>query len=260
MIEKLRKYFEENDTTPEFAEFILQPFKEGKPYYIGGVSEIMDITMGMDTEDIEEFICERNIQFPEDSFTVHYDVDMGGEGFAKNPNDCSVIISVQKISPNYILVVGWLKAVDDYALCPSFCIIPTGESEIDVHDEDFMEMLCKDLRHDGVEENFVDYIEELSEVYTEGAAYFFLFGSGDRDTSTDEELDGFIDQLKGMFIDVLYRFMIIKRQGSETKVTANMKPFKRGYIRLPDTSSDYYLIKSPNGKEYLGYTRRSPEV
>jgi len=260
MIEKLRKYFEESDTTTEFAEFILRPFKEGKQYHIGGISELMDITMGMDTEDIEEFICERNIQVPEDIFTVHYDVDMDGDGLAKNPNDCSVIVSVQKISPNYILVVGWLRAVKDYALCPSFCIIPTGDSELDIYHEDFMEQLCEDLRKEGVEENFVEYLEELLEVTIEGSTYFFFFDSDDRDTTTDEELDGFIEQMKNMFIDVLCRFLIIKRQGSETKVTANMKPFKKGYIKLPNATGDYYLIKSPNGREFLGYTRRTPEV
>jgi len=126
MIERFYKLFKRTNLTSEEIDFILKPIKDGKNYYIGDISELMDITMEIDLEDIKEIICERNIPISEDLFTIHYNINID--------SDDLIIISVHKISPNYAFITGWIEINDSVSLCPVFCIIPTGDTYLDRSD------------------------------------------------------------------------------------------------------------------------------
>jgi hypothetical protein len=261
MLNKIQKFLEKMCMTPEFAKFLGAPLTEGKHYDIGGISELMDITMEWGVEDIEEFICERNIPVCEDMFTVQFYMDMGKDGLVVLDNKASVLISAHKISPNFLLVTGWLCA-DEVVMLPCLCVITLGDYKYDTHDDGFIDSLAEGLRVDGVEEAFVCLLEDSSVGVSIGNAFYFPI---EDDLDLEKEFDSLVfdslvEDMRKSSVDVLYRFLIMKKQGSEVKVSPNMKLFKKGFMKLPEMSGDRYVIKSPNGREFLGYTRRTPEV
>lgn len=257
MFDRIIKYFTESVNDEEFSNYLLRPINEGKHYHIGGVSELMDNTIELSCEDVEELICEKLVDIPEDVFTLEYYLDMDTEGVAKAEVKDVMIIMCQKISPNVLLVMEFVGCEDDMAFNPIIAIVPLGLKDFDYRAEDFGEIFLNYLKDDGVKEEFIGALIESPAMTTIGDVCYF---SLDPETDSEDSVaDDAIEDLRSSAVNVLYRFLLLKKQGQEVCVTPNTTLDTKGYLKLREIPKDCYVIKSPDGNEFLGFTRRTPE-
>lgn len=246
--------------------YLLQPFKKGKHFYIGGISELIDITLNMDKDEVKEKYLE-NRSIPCDSFTIHYCFDMNTETGNFDPESLIYFtISVNKISSKYALVMGLIeKEGKDIVLYPTFCIIPLSDNNICFEDTDpniieniIEDKIIDDMIKDGVDKEFVESLPDYGfKVATDGTIHFFVFpddSTKEEDSIKEDDYDEMLDHFESSILDVLYRFTITK--GKEVKITPNHTPQQEGYRSLPNLPKDYYLIELSDSNGYLGYTRK----
>lgn len=257
MFERIKKYVHENVSDNDFANYLLRPIDEGKHYHIGGISELMDNTPELSDEDVEELICEKLIEIPEDVFTLEYYWDMDAEGAAKENVKDLMILLVQKISPTMVLIMEYICG-DEIILNPIIAIIPTEQTNFDYRNQNFPEVFMQYLQKDGVSVDFIKTLCESPVMTTIGDVSYFCLDP-DVDGEDESEFSDAIEDLWNSAISIIYRFAILKKQGVEVRVTPNTKLETKGYLKLRNIPKDCYVIRSPDGKEFLGFTRRNPE-
>jgi hypothetical protein len=154
------------------------------------------------------------------------------------------------------LISGFYLDDTEAAVNPVITIIPLGEYTFNPHDDNFVENLFNTMEKEGVNENFIGYLSSIDIIATNGDCFFFGI-----DKKLDETaFENIINDFKLLFIDVLYRFLTITGKCERIKITPNMKLKTKGFIDLPDMSTDYYVIKAPDKINFLGFTRKKPKV
>lgn len=256
MIKRIREHIKSFIDIPEFYEYFSKPINKGLHYHIGGISELMDITPNISDETIEDIISERLVEVKEDLFTIQYFHDINDDGDVVSKFFHSILISSHKISPNFLLISGFYLDDTEAAVNPVITVIPLGKHPFSPHDESFVEDLFNVMEKDGVNDNFIGYLSSVDNIATYGDCFFF---------GIDKELDdttfrNVINDARSLLIDVLYRFLMITGRYQKIKVTPNMELETKGFIDLPDMSTDYYVIKAPDKINFLGFTRKKPEV
>ena len=141
MIERIREYIKSFIDIPEFYDYFTKPINEGIHYHIGGISELIDITTDLSDEAIEDIISERSVKVNEDLFTIQYLCDIDEEGDVITKYFHSILISLHKISSNFLLISGFYLDDTEAAVNPVITIIPLGEYTFNPHDDNFVENL-----------------------------------------------------------------------------------------------------------------------
>lgn len=256
MLERIKKYVIENVNNEEFANYLLRPINEGKHYLIGGISELIDYTLELSDEDIENLICEKLIELPDDVFTLEYYMDIDATGADKKDVKDIMMVLVQKISPNMILIMEFVIS-DDVIMNPIIALIPLGQNNFNYRDKNFPEIFMRHLQFDGVNENFIGVLYESPIMTTMGDISYFSLDF-DIDGEDEEGINDTIQDLWNSGVSLVYRFATLRKQGTEVKVTPNTKIETTGRLKIRDISKDCYIIKLPYEDNYLGYSRKEP--
>lgn len=232
---------------PNFANFLLRPINEGKHYNIGGISELMGYTSKIVDEDIDEIISEKMVEIQHDAFTVEYSLDL--DPFIKVTG--GRLIMVQKISPNFISIIEYIREGSKVAINPVLVIIPLNKLDLDRKSEDYMEQFLTILSEDGVREEFVDFLDSSSKMSAIDDVYFFSMMGDDLDDDTLLDATG---DMKLYAVGMLYRFLLLKKHGEEVKVTPDTKLEIKSKL-IQDIPEDCFVIKVRDEKGYLGFSK-----
>lgn len=253
MLENIIKNFEENIQNKNLGEYLMKPFKEGKHYLLGDFKELMNLTGDLDTKNILEIISEKNIPINEDCFTLqgHPGIKQLSDGL--DISDSSLLISLRKISQNFILVMLFMETNGILAMCPALGIVSTGFHELNNSYEDFSEELSEALLKDGTSEDFVIFLSLIPELYTCGDCFIFLLEDTESPKYSGIDPDDLVNDIVSIAIDPIYRLLLMKGKLKEVKKTPNMK---LNIKDLPDLPGDQYLIKNEYNNGYLGYSNK----
>jgi hypothetical protein len=217
------------------------------------------MTIDISPDDIDQFICEKLINIPEDIFTLEYYLDMGSKGMTINDVKGLIILLVQKISPNVLLVVEFMCCEEMVAMNPIIAIVLMNEYELKMRSDDFPSQLSNYLIKDGVKKEFVDFLEGTPALMSMGDICYFSMDDEINCEGENSEFEDAVEDMRKSSTDIIFRFALIKKQGEEIRITPNMNFETKGYLKLRDIPKDCYVIKSPNKREYLGFARRKAE-
>lgn len=251
----LKKLVHDND----FLEYLKRPIVNGKYYMLGNIKELIDLTSEFSSDDISELISEKSIPITDDLFILRYYQGLSKIGIEEGATDSSIAVIGYKISPNFLLIIGFIE-VEGFdmgaALNPCFSIIPLGTHDLDHSSEDFIIDLLEKMNDDGVDTNFVGFLDTIDFAFSDGDITFFYVA--DKGETSDEETkvhaEKTADEVKVGMIDIVYRFFMAKATGTEVKVTPNTM-IKTGSKRaLPKIPREFYLLKDSDSDMYLGYS------
>ena len=256
ILDNIVETFKELTISDEFTAFITKPITDGKCYHIGDISELLDVTEKISSEDINILIHERAIDIHEDFFTIQYIFD-----YRSDPNDDDegdVIILGHKVSPGFLFVTGFIVHGTKVSLNPCFAIIPLEKPPLDTTKPGYILELFNTMMSDGVHMSFIGFLDSVQHAFSFGDITFFYVGPEDphKDKDIIEEV---ANSMKDLVIDAMYRFFILKEQGKEIKVSPNTDFSPKGYVRIRDRSTSYHILKAPANDEYLGFTKRTPD-
>jgi hypothetical protein len=243
----------------DFMEYLSRPIANGKYYILGDAQDLMELTSDISSDDISEFISEKNLPVTMDLFVLRYNLGLSKSGIEQGATDCNLIVLCHKISPNFLLIIGFI-GVEGFdpgvALNPCFSIIPLGLHGLDPSSEDFIVDLLEEMNDDGVDPNFLGFLDNIDFVFSDGDITFFYVADneGSSKEETREKAENIADEMKIGMIDIVYRFLLAKATGTEVKVTPNTLIDTGCKRALPKIPREFYLLKAPDSDMYLGYS------
>lgn len=256
ILDSIVEVFKDLTVSDDFTAFITKPITDGKCYHIGDVSELLEITEKISSEDIDILTHERAVEISEDYFTIQYIINYKAD--PDDPNDEHIIILGHKISKNFLFVSGIIVQGKEVALNPCFAIIPLEKPYLDIKKPGYILELFNNMMEDGVSMSFIGFLDNVPHAFSFGDITFFYIGPEDPHTEKDL-IEDVASSMKNLCIDVLYRFFIIKEEGREIKVFPNTDFSPKGYITIKDRSTSYHVLKCPACEEFLGFTKRTTE-